>query len=598
MNVLKNRHGVYYVRKKVPKRLEQATAQVLGNGKPRQTFLMKSLGTKELAEAKRKAPSVLMQFDRVLAQAGVRIAERPLRTTLSELEITRIADHVFVATLANDERWRFGGREYQREAIAALNKQGIEVAPFIPTEHLPPFGIAEEQLRAATDDVDETLDHLRKRLAHGDITEVEDDLDRLLGHVGINLDRNTKAYRDLGMAALKAVVRAFEAIQQRNAGNTVDTPKPPALSADTPASGDTLRAAFTGWQKARNPSPRTLQEYQRAVDLFVQLHGDLAVADIKKRHAREFREALQDVPRKRTGELLDAPLPELARWGRENPEAPKVTATTVNKLFGGVQAISRWAYDHGVIPEDADWSDAFTRGRIKEDESDRAPFTTADLQMLFRAPVFTKGERPRGGKGVAAFWLPVLALFSGARLSELGGLLASNVLPEETTGHTVLTFSKDRGRGKRLKSKTAARIVPLHPELKRLGFLNYVAAVRRKGGEHAWLFPEVSPQSKGGAAAWSKWFGRYLRSSGITDTNKVFHSFRHSFKDALRAGGVPEDLNDALLGQSNRGSVGRGYGAKDIKQRFGMPALVKAVASVKYTGFNLSRLHSTTKGMG
>jgi hypothetical protein len=43
----------------------------------------------------------------------------------------------------------------------------------------------------------------------------------------------------------------------------------------------------------------------------------------------------------------------------------------------------------------------------------------------------------------------------------------------------------------------------------------------------------------------------------ITDADKVFHSFRHLFKDALRAADVPLDLNDALLGQATRGSVGR-----------------------------------------
>ena len=41
----------------------------------------------------------------------------------------------------------------------------------------------------------------------------------------------------------------------------------------------------------RQPSPRTLTEYQRAFDLFVELHGDLPVIQIKKRHARLFREA-------------------------------------------------------------------------------------------------------------------------------------------------------------------------------------------------------------------------------------------------------------------------------------------------------------------
>ena len=32
-----------------------------------------------------------------------------------------------------------------------------------------------------------------------------------------------------------------------------------------------------------------------------------------------------------------------------------------------------------------------------------------------------------------------------------------------------------------------------------------------------------------------RWFGRYLRDEGgVTDKAKVFHSFRHTVKDALR----------------------------------------------------------------
>jgi integrase len=44
----------------------------------------------------------------------------------------------------------------------------------------------------------------------------------------------------------------------------------------------------------------------------------------------------------------------------------------------------------------------------------------------------------------------------------------------------------------------------------------------------------------------------------------VFHSFRHGFKDALRAAGVSEDVNDALTGHAGGSSVARGYGAKDM----------------------------------
>ena len=45
---------------------------------------------------------------------------------------------------------------------------------------------------------------------------------------------------------------------------------------------------------------------------------------------------------------------------------------------------------------------------------------STELRTLFAAGVFTKQERPTGGKGGRRrFWLPLLALFTGARLSEL-----------------------------------------------------------------------------------------------------------------------------------------------------------------------------------
>jgi hypothetical protein len=51
------------VRKKVPKQLEQATAEVLDNGKSRQVFLKRSVDTKDLREANIRAKPVLIEFD-------------------------------------------------------------------------------------------------------------------------------------------------------------------------------------------------------------------------------------------------------------------------------------------------------------------------------------------------------------------------------------------------------------------------------------------------------------------------------------------------------------------------------------------------------
>src|ERR1700740_755668 len=87
-----NEHGVWCVRKKVPKKLEQAAATILGTGKTRQSWLQRSLRTKDKAEAKRLAPPVLMEFDRILTDAEALLAERPLRTGLERRQIEQIAE--------------------------------------------------------------------------------------------------------------------------------------------------------------------------------------------------------------------------------------------------------------------------------------------------------------------------------------------------------------------------------------------------------------------------------------------------------------------------------------------------------------------------
>ena len=73
---------------------------------------------------------------------------------------------------------------------------------------------------------------------------------------------------------------------------------------------------------------------------------------ITRKHVREFREALQELPKRRSGELLRASLPQLVAWSRTHPEAPKLSNATINKLIGAVQAVSIWGRDNGLIPDD------------------------------------------------------------------------------------------------------------------------------------------------------------------------------------------------------------------------------------------------------
>jgi integrase len=317
----------------------------------------------------------------------------------------------------------------------------------------------------------------------------------------------------------------------------------------------------------------------------VQLHGGIPIATINRRHVREFREALQAMPVRRTGKLREATLPQLLEWSQKHPEVQRISAGTVNKLLGAVQAISVWGRDNGLVPEDSSWADAFSGMRLEEQEPEREPWEIADLKKLFASDIYARADRPKGGRGEAAYWLPLLGLFTGARLGELALLLASDVSIDEASGVSAISIADDPSIGRTLKTRASRRTVPVHPELIRLRFLEYVGERREQEGPRARIFPLLSGQPD--IASWSKWFGRYIRQQGID--RAVFHSFRHGFTDALRAAGESRDIRRALTGHSGEGTD-EGYGAKAMVRRYGLSRLAEAVAKVSYPGLDLSQV--------
>ena len=147
-----------------------------------------------------------------------------------------------------------------------------------------------------------------------------------------------------------------------------------------------------------------------------------------------------------------------------------------------------------------------------------------------------------------------------------------------------MTVVEDDETGRTVKTENSVRAVPIYPELLRIGFLTFVDHRRKADGQKARL---------NYGASFSQWFGRHKRSLGIDNANSVFHSFRHGFKDALRAAGVNEDVNDALTGHSGGNPVARGYGSDDMIRRFGFSALNAAVQKAQYLGLDLSQLRWT-----
>jgi integrase len=172
----------------------------------------------------------------------------------------------------------------------------------------------------------------------------------------------------------------------------------------------------------------------------------------------------------------------------------------------------------------------------------RDAYTDAALDMLFCS----------SGYGEASFtkpfhyWLPLMGLLTGARLSELAQLHVADCI--ERDGHLCLSINVDDDLGqKSVKNSNSIRLVPLHTELVRLGFSEFVRAQRQKG--HTKLFPEIPLQAKKTAShAPSKWFARYREKQGVSGPHWDFHSFRVTFITRLLDQNAPQHQVAQLVG--------------------------------------------------
>lgn len=358
--------------------------------------------------------------------------------------------------------------------------------------------------------------------------------------------------------------------------------------------GPLLSEAFAAWREGsgvegvHKPQAQTVIEVEMVVRHFTQLNGDMRIGEISKKMAKDFAAAISMIPVKLTADLQKLALPELLK--RDLSKFKRRSASTVNKSLQLLSAMIEKARKRSALDEALDWPNHFKTERIegvKTAEDDRVPFGSSDLRSIFvDGPVHGHGERLKGGRGEAQYWLPLLGLFTGARLSELGQLRACHI---ETDEGGISFMSIGTSGGRKVKTKNSIRKVPIHPELRLMGFLAYVDERRTVDGAEASLWPLLgSAAGRAMTAAWSQWWGNYQgrKPIGITDTRKVFHSFRHLFKDMCRDAGISEDVHDALTGHAPGKSVGRSYGSGHSVAR-----LDAEISKVKVP-VDLSHLHA------
>lgn len=309
-----------------------------------------------------------------------------------------------------------------------------------------------------------------------------------------------------------------------------DQPQASKSSVSALSEGIRLTEALERYLQETRVAPGTARDWRTAVNRFVAIvERDPPIRLITAEQVVSFRDAL-------AGHIVPAAAPS------PSDPAPrtKLAPATVNKNLHALKAVLSWSLKNKYLTVNpAEGINATMRSSNRQR---RLPFSSEDLSRIFGTAYSTDRHS-------AEFWLPVLALFTGCRVEEIAQLQRADVGDERG-----VPFLHIRGT---VKNENSIRRIPIHDVVLGLDFLEF-CALRGKPTDQ--LFADLNRGALGKfSAAYSKRFGRFLDKIGIVERGKVFHSFRHLFKDRCRDAEIPRQVQDALLGHAST-AVGEGYG--------------------------------------
>ena len=273
---------------------------------------------------------------------------------------------------------------------------------------------------------------------------------------------------------------------------------------------------------------------------------------------------------------------------------PKLSPGTVNSYLNNLAALFKYAEANWHCDRSpAEGLQVADKRRAKDK---RHSFDREQLAAIFSAPLYTGCQDDRTGYAKRGpnvlrrgrFWVPLLSLYTGMRLNECCQLLTGDVRNLDGVWCIIITEDGDTGDvedQKRVKTAAGERYVPVHPELMKLGFLAYVSTQQKAGTLR--LFHDL-PKGKTGYSSdpFSKWFSRFLVSVGAKTDKTSFHSFRHTFRDAMREADLSPEYVNALGGWAgSKTSDNYGSGLKP-------QTLATAIAKLNHPGIDLSHLYT------
>lgn len=344
-------------------------------------------------------------------------------------------------------------------------------------------------------------------------------------------------------------------------------------------------------------TPRRIEDCQAAVSLFIEVVGDKPIGTYSKGDVREFKNVLRKLPSNRNkrpetrGLNVRAAIRKAEKLGLDT----LATKTANNKYLGALFNF----FEYAIGNYDKVDRNPFQNATLPTKTSPREewdPFSPDALRTFFNAPLYRGcksakfwldpgNEVPRDS---ARFWLPLVLLYTGARVNEICKLRTVDIGDENSIPYFDIVWEDDddeAGIAGRVKNAASRRRVPVHVDLVAFGFLVFVKRVQGRG--HARLFNELKPNRYGklyGTIS-QRFSDTYLTRLGIKTDKTSLKSFRHNFVDAAMNSRIPTEIVQALKGDTRPGTLGRyGDGKTDLE------ILAGEMAKLKFRGLDLGHL--------
>ena len=291
---------------------------------------------------------------------------------------------------------------------------------------------------------------------------------------------------------------------------------------------------------AASVKPATVTTYRPQLLTLLEILGNVPISSITRQKARAAADIIKRLPANREKKYPGKSIREILAID----PAPEPLATRTARLYIE-RASALFTY---AIQETYTDFNPFTALKPKQPtrpQDERKIFTNEEIAALF-SPNNLKYDHRKPSR----YWIPLIAAYTGMRLEEICQLETTDI--QHLDGIPCISIN-DTG-GKQLKNQTAARLVPIHTRLIRLGFIDFASQQQGR------LFPELTKINGKRGHSFSKWFARYRKQCGITGRGKTFHSFRHTVATLFKRADIEETKAAAILGHTINGETYGRYG--------------------------------------